>query len=589
MSTQRYPWKPKREYLFMLSCLKKKYGKPLDDAVAAFRRMRASDNRPVFEFIVEQGVAGYKELASSIYECFKDYLDDLYFVESLDQLEIKSDGVYHDGKMVHVAIFPSGTINEPQVILPYDQIKILHNRRKSGIDASSSATSDKKESVPSVGNKPEFTFEEIVSKALNLDTSDIQITFSSKYFHITFEIEGKLVLQPEFTMTEEQGIFFVNLLLQTAAKYTKGKFDANLTQVAQEGRIEMNNLNVDLRMEFIPSGLMDKKMSVTIRILKRESIENGNFDFGKELGYGEDIVKIFNIIPRLRNGLALMSGITGSGKSTVMSRIVATIPPTERTYCIEDPVETKISGYHITQHQLWVPPKDDSGHLPPMGWTEYAMSLKRGAPKVVFFGEMRKDPKLVSAIREMAEAGQLILSTAHFKSAFGVYEALEKVFGIPFDTSVDLLLFVANQVLVRKLCPHCKKKDDTNINFKNLTQAVSDKRIRYAYDTPLNIFLEDYQEGKITTWVKGEGCEHCGGTGFKGRIPVYEYFRPTLNFIEQLLESEKEGRRMTSHQIERAVCEEFDIGKNKLHRYITLIKEGIVDTSPDIMDEIIAP
>jgi type IV pilus assembly protein PilB len=204
------------------------------------------------------------------------------------------------------------------------------------------------------------------------------------------------------------------------------------------------------------------------------------------------------------NGIILISGPTGSGKTTTLYATLKLLnKPTNNILTIEDPIEYTLDG--VNQVQL----KEEIG----LTYTEALRSFLRQDPDIIMLGEIR-DAQTAQMAMRAALTGHLVLSTIHTNSAWGTISRLVDM-GIPaYLLSSTLNLSVA-QRLIRTLCPHCKK------------QVEFDK----------NEFPENYRNFKIQTHYKTGGCQQCYYTGFKGRKAIYEVINITKELTDEIKKS----------------------------------------------------
>lgn len=572
---------PGRELMHFYTFIEERIG---SDVLAEAKEKRNSlgGGANILATLDDLGVLKFKESAKLCFIAFEKNIVNLR-EGRLSDLIIKKGVPYLGDEQVKPCFMPHVDEKQTQIILPYNdyiEYKRIKNEKNKPLEKIEPSGVHRLKTSGS-----NFTILDLVSQAKKQGASDIHITFSfsKEQYNILFVIDGISMVQAKYLMNKEQGKRFLVEIKTEAAAYSKGGFNPEISYKAQDATIKFPSLNIDVRVVFIPDGMLINE-SVTMRLLEKKAIERGAFDFVKEMGYSKKFEENIMRVKEQRNGIFIASGVTGSGKSTLTSRLISTIPITERIYTVEDPIEYIIDGPNVTQHQIYNPPLNPDGTVSDkkMGWKEYITALKRAAPDVVSIGEFRNDPELSKMIVEMSEAGQLVFTTVHIKSAFGIYQALEEVFGIQFEVSAQILLFSTNQVLVRELCPDCKVQDIDYLNRERLQDLQDNQEIRYAYDKNLLTFLSN-SEDYSNTYIKGDDCDcrTCGGTGYKGRIPVAEYFKPSQKFIEFLLEEKPKP-----HAIENWVCQR-GIGENKLDRYVQLIKEGRADTSHDIIKKII--
>jgi len=191
------------------------------------------------------------------------------------------------------------------------------------------------------------------------------------------------------------------------------------------------------------------------------------------------------------SGIVLITGPTGSGKSTTLYSVLRELDlPHLNVLTIEDPVEYQMSG--ITQVNV----RADIG----LTFSSILRTVLRQDPDVIMLGEIRDVETAEMAIRA-ALTGHLVLSTSHTNSAPATIDRLMDM-GIPAYLLASALRFIGAQRLARRICPHCRE------------EYVPD-------DHTSALFPEDELEGM--TFLRGKGCEHCSNTGFLGRIALLEY------------------------------------------------------------------
>lgn len=273
--------------------------------------------------------------------------------------------------------------------------------------------------------------------------------------------------------------------------------DISERRLPQDGQARINDRGniIDLRISVIPTVNGE---SAVIRLLNTE-VGIKSID---QLGFNSRDSELFTNLLHKSNGLILVTGPTGSGKSTTLYAALQTV--IERNLniiTVENPVELHIDG--IEQIQVNTVP----------GYT-FAKSLRhilRYDPDVIMIGEIRDEETAKIAI-ESALTGHLVLSTLHTNDAAGAVTRLLEMGADPFLINATVLGIFA-QRLVRKNCPHCLRKDD-NI----------DPLIRKTLDIP-----EGFE------FYKGIGCSECNNKGYKGRLAVYELLRITANMHDLIL------------------------------------------------------
>jgi type IV pilus assembly protein PilB len=227
---------------------------------------------------------------------------------------------------------------------------------------------------------------------------------------------------------------------------------------------------------------------VVIRILDRENLVEGI----QNLGLNKDNEAHFKSIINRPHGMVLVTGPTGSGKTTTLYTVLSSLNDVKRNILtIEDPVEFDIDG--ITQTPI----------NPKAGLT-FATALRafmRGDPDVIMVGEIRDEETADVAINA-ALTGHLVLSTLHTNDAPGAVTRLMDMNIEPFLLSSSLAGVIA-QRLVRKICSNCKEE---------YTASEWEKRLlMYSYNMEEELVLH-----------RGKGCQYCGGSGYKGRTAIFE-------------------------------------------------------------------
>lgn len=256
-------------------------------------------------------------------------------------------------------------------------------------------------------------------------------------------------------------------------------------RIPQDGRIGMklHEKEYDMRVSVLPTMFGEK---IVIRIADKEGFNVSKQD----LGFFEDDMKKFDEIISHPHGIVLVTGPTGSGKSTTLYTALKELcKPNVNILTVEDPVESTIRG--INQVQVNVK----------AGLT-FAVALRsflRQDPDIIMVGEIR-DGETAEIATRAAITGHLVFSTLHTNDAASSVTRMIDMGIEPFLLSSSLVGLIA-QRLVRRLCPNCKEPVEIDDETREL----------------LNI-----EEGEEVTVFKAKGCEHCNNTGYKGRIAVYE-------------------------------------------------------------------
>jgi general secretion pathway protein E len=256
-------------------------------------------------------------------------------------------------------------------------------------------------------------------------------------------------------------------------------------RIPQDGRIRLRlqNRQVDVRVSTVPTLGGE---SVVLRLLDKE---RGRISL-LELGMAQDTLDLFTEVLSRPHGIVLVTGPTGSGKTTTLYAGLEMIRTgKEKILTVEDPVEYQLNG--VPQ----VPVNEKVG----VTFASALRSLLRQDPDIIMVGEIR-DPETAQIAIQAALTGHLVLSTLHTNDAPTALTRLLDL-GVAAYLVASTVDAVLAQRLVRVICPHCK------------TETVPDKRARQHMDVEAL--------GLQRVW-KGTGCEHCRDTGYRGRTGVYE-------------------------------------------------------------------
>ena len=317
--------------------------------------------------------------------------------------------------------------------------------------------------------------------AYKLKASDIHFEPMEKRYRVRYRIDGALrevngppkYLQANFTSR-------VKIM---------ARLDITEKRIPQDGRIQVKvgDKDVDLRVSSIPTTHGE---SIVMRILDKASIQ---LDIPK-LGFYADDLEIVTKVINLPDGIFLVTGPTGSGKTTSLYAFINTInTPTRKIITVEDPVEYQLAGINQVQVDKAVG----------MTFAAALRAMLRQAPNIVMVGEIR-DVETAEVAINAALTGHLVFSTLHTNDAPGAISRLVDMGVKPFLVATALRAVMA-QRLLRRICTNCKAP-----------YMPTPAEARLLGFTPE--YLENHQ------FYKGKGCSKCGQTGYKGRIGIYEIF-----------------------------------------------------------------
>ena len=322
---------------------------------------------------------------------------------------------------------------------------------------------------------------QLILEAISRRASDIHLEPLEKRFRVRYRIDGVLV---EVENPPKR--------LQLAI-ISRLKIMANISiaekRIPQDGRIQVavGTKPIDLRVSSLPTAHGE---SIVMRILDKEGLQLGL----PELGFLSDDQATMERIITLPDGLFLVTGPTGSGKTTTLYSCLHFInKPDRKLITVEDPVEYQLSG--INQ----VPVRTEVG----MTFANALRAMLRQAPNIIMVGEIR-DLETAEIAINASLTGHMVFSTLHTNDAPGAVTRMIDIGVKPFLVSTSLRAIMA-QRLVRKICKKCKHPytpDPRELRSLNITA----------------------QQAANATFAKGSGCENCHGGGYRGRAGIFEIF-----------------------------------------------------------------
>jgi type II secretory ATPase GspE/PulE/Tfp pilus assembly ATPase PilB-like protein len=349
--------------------------------------------------------------------------------------------------------------------------------------------------------------------AIQRRASDIHIETQDDAVHVKYRIDG--VLQPAMRPIAKQ--FHSSIISRIKVM---AELDIAEKRVPQDGRfkVRMPGKTIDFRVSIMPS--VHGEDSV-IRILDKESISEQFTELRLDiLGFPESELKRFRKYIAEPYGMVLVTGPTGSGKTTTLYAALSEIKSIEdKIITIEDPVEYQLQG--ITQ----IPINEKKG----LTFARGLRSILRHDPDKIMVGEIR-DAETAQIAINSALTGHLVFTTVHANNVLDVLGRFLNM-GVEAYQFVSALNCVLAQRLVRNICTHCKRP--TKVSKLLLEESGLDPALEYTQ-----------------TFYEGIGCIECGGTGYKGRTAICELLDLTDRIREMILE-----KRPTS-EIKKAAREE---------------------------------
>jgi general secretion pathway protein E len=376
----------------------------------------------------------------------------------------------------------------------------------------------------------------IMQRAVEMRASDIHVEPFEQVLKVRFRVDGVLreVESPP--------------VRSTAAVISRIKIMAKLNiaerRLPQDGRIKLQvqGKELDLRVSTVPTMHGE---SVVIRLLHKESIK---FDFGS-LGFEGEALNRFLGVLEQPHGIILITGPTGSGKSTSLYTALHKInTPDRKIITVEDPVEYQLEGVNQIQTK------------PQIGLTFAAAlrSIVRQDPDVIMIGEMR-DIETARIAVQSALTGHLVLSTLHTNDAAGGVTRLLDM-GLEDYLIASTVNGILGQRLVRRLCPHCRE------SFEPMPEVAAELK------------LWNFSDAREVLLYRPKGCEACDGTGYRGRLAISELLVMTDD-IRRLVMTNAPARKIEDQALLEGMETMYDDGIRKAVRGLTTVEEVIRVTS----------
>jgi len=463
-----------------------------------------------------------------------------------DKIVVVTDSVYNLSRIVSEVRFLTG--QEPIIYLASPALfSILYSQH---VEGASMALADE---IPLQLELPEEEVEEelvmeaeapvvkmvnaIIQKAVTMDASDIHIEPFRNYVRIRYRIDGLLRRIMDYPKVQHAPVV-------TRIKIISG-LDISEKRLPQDGKFYMNiqGEQYDFRVSTMPSVHGEK---IVMRILK----VSGAYKQLEELGFSDYNYNQISRLLKRPNGIILITGPTGSGKSTTLVAMLNKLKDvTTNIITAEDPVEYTIDG--VTQCQV----------NPEIGLTfaRYLRSFLRQDPDIIMIGEMR-DKETANLAIEASLTGHLVLSTLHTNSSAAAIDRMVNM-GIDRHMITSSLIGVISQRLVRKLCESCRVKAELRGEFHGLWKEV-------------------FPDIDPVEYSAGEGCIECGGTSYKGRVAIGEVLIVNDD-IKDIVISGAGERQIYDLALQKGMRPMFIDGFEKVLRGVTSFDEILrVTTAP---------
>jgi type IV pilus assembly protein PilB len=334
----------------------------------------------------------------------------------------------------------------------------------------------------------------LIYNALKKRASDIHIEPYQDKLLAKYRIDGVLHDEFDFPKKNQQAVLARLKIISS--------LDITESRLPQDGRfkVKFEGREIDFRVSSLPTHFGEK---FVLRVLDKENLSIGL----KSLGFSDEPLKIFEEAIKAPFGMLVVTGPTGSGKSTTLYSIInQSNTPDRNIVTVEDPIEYQVEG--ITQMQV----NAEIG----LTFANGLRSILRQSPDIIMVGEIRDSETADIAIKASL-TGELILSTLHTNNSVGAITRLIDMGIEPFLLASSLVASTA-QRLVRKLCPKCKEK-----------YRIEESILR---DLKINSSQRDF--------FKPKGCKFCNNSGYRGRIAILEVLLMDDKIKEMIVERRSE-------------------------------------------------
>lgn len=373
---------------------------------------------------------------------------------------------------------------------------------------------------------------QIFNLAVDAGASDVHIEPQETLMRVRFRIDGVM-----HEIMQQPSRLHASLVSRIKVM---GDMDIAERRIPQDGRItlKIDNKTIDVRVASLPSAYGEK---LTLRLLSRSS----RLITLQELGFPQSQLIRYNTSIKKPYGFILITGPTGSGKSTTLYASLATLNSIDKNIItLEDPIERRMDGLNQIQMNA------KAG----MTFASGLRSILRSDPDIIMVGEIR-DFETAKIAVESALTGHLVLSTLHTNDSAGAISRLGDM-GVERYLTASALEGVVAQRLMRVLCPNCKKSYTLS----------KDEILSSLPDFP----LED-GENEVELY-HARGCMLCNQTGYKGRMGIYEYLQVDET-MQRLIIANASTNEIKTHAIQNGMITMRDDGLAKVKKGISSVEE----------------
>jgi len=369
----------------------------------------------------------------------------------------------------------------------------------------------------------------MISEAVQLRASDIHVEPFEDRVRIRYRIDGVCVERENAPRRMLSAIIARIKILS--------KIDISEKRRPTDGRIKITvaDKQLDLRVSVIPT---NHGQSCVMRLLDKDNIKVGV----RQLGLSERDYRNFNGLIRRPNGIILVTGPTGSGKTTTLyAALNALNRPDRKVITAEDPVEYYLPGINQVEVR----------HNIGLDFALIIRAMLRQAPNIILVGEMR-DHETASMGIQASLTGHLVFSTLHTNDAPSAISRMVDI-GVPSYMVASSVIAVLAQRLVRTICPRCKTK------YKPPESVIADSGL------PPEMV-------KQAEFARGKGCAYCGRSGFRGRIGIYELMLINSRLREQMFKGTTTAE-IRAEAINNGMSTLYADGMLKVVRGVTTFEE----------------
>ncbi len=369
----------------------------------------------------------------------------------------------------------------------------------------------------------------LITEAVQLRASDIHIEPFENRIRIRYRIDGVLI-ERDSPPRRLLGAILSRIKILA-------KLDIAERRRPQDGRIKISvgEKELDLRVSVLPS---NHGQTVVMRILDKDSIKVGL----RQLGLADREFKLMQNLIRRPNGIILVTGPTGSGKTTTLYAALNELNrPDRKIITAEDPVEYYLAGVNQVEVR----------HKIGLDFARIIRSMLRQAPNIILVGEMRDSETAEMGI-QASLTGHLVFSTLHTNDAPGAVTRMVDM-GVPSYLVASSVIAVLAQRLVRVVCTKCRQPavpSDAELEAADITPEVAAK----------------------ANFVKGKGCGHCQRTGFRGRLGIFELMLMNSRIREQTFRGES-TQNIRKAAISEGMTTLYEDGIDKVIKGITTLEE----------------